>query len=323
MKFSIRFADKIVGTLVILALAILIVVIFMLGSSQRWFARDYQYRTYFISASGLSPNMAVQYKGFTIGNVKKIKLSEDDNVEVHFTIFEEYQDRVKDGSVVEILVNPIGLGNSFIFYPGKGKEILPEGSIIPEINSPEARLLMSSGLVDRQESTGDSIVNIVNNAREILENVNIALSGSKGSDEITLGQIILNIERVTASISEVTDALTQMLNPILENIEVVTGQISDPSGTVMSILDSEGPIYTDLTSSIHSIADMIENLNKTSDFIPSQLPQVAILINDLSVALRSAQDVLTAVSNNPLLRRGIPERTETAPGGSGNRNLDF
>jgi phospholipid/cholesterol/gamma-HCH transport system substrate-binding protein len=316
MKFTIRYADKIVGFLVILALAILIFVIFMLGTSQRWFKRDHQYKTYFTSASGLSSNMAVLYKGFTIGHVKKFKLSEDDSVEVLFTIFEEYKDKVKDGSVVEILISPIGLGNSFVFYSGKGTDIIPEGNTIPEINSAEGRRLVLMGLVERQESTSDAITGIVNQVRSILGELNIALSGAKGSEDTAIGKIVKNLEMTT-------EALSSQLSPIMGNLEAVTGQISSPSGTVMSFLDSEGPIYTDLTSSLNSLADIIENLNNVSEFVPNQLPQVAILINDLSVALRSAQDVLTAASNNPLLRKGIPVRGETDPGGTNLRNLDF
>jgi phospholipid/cholesterol/gamma-HCH transport system substrate-binding protein len=316
MRFSIRYADKIVGTLIILAIVILVAVLFMLGINQRWFTSDYEYKTYFSSASGLSTNMAVQYKGFTIGNVKKFRLSEDDSVEVVFSIFEEYVDKIKVGSVVEIQVSPIGLGSSFIFYPGRGEELLPEGSIIPEANSPEGVFLKDLGLVDRPESTGDSIINIVNQVRSILDTVDIALSGSYGAEEITLWQILRNIEVLTES-------LAVQVSPIMANLEIVTGQLSEPSGTVMSFLDSEGPIYSEVINSLNSLSSVIENLNSISEFIPSQLPQVAVGINDLTVALRSAQDLLTAVSNNPLLRSGIPQRTETGPGGAGNRNLEF
>jgi len=260
--------------------------------------------------------MAVQYKGFTIGHVKTFRLSEDDSVEVFFTIFEEYGDRVKDGSVVEILISPIGLGNSFVFYTGKGTELIPEGETIPEINSREGRRLVLLGMVDRPESTSDAITGIVNQVRSILGEINIALSGAKGSEDTAIGNIIKNLEMST-------EALALQLSPIMGNLETVTNQMSSPSGTVMSLLDSEGSIYTDLTSSLNSLADIIENLNNVSEFVPNQLPQVAILINDLSVALRSAQDVLTAASNNPLLRKGIPQRGETDPGGTNLRNLDF
>jgi phospholipid/cholesterol/gamma-HCH transport system substrate-binding protein len=316
MRFSIRFADKIVGTLVLLALVLLIFVILMLGKNQRWFAHDSQYKTYFTSASGLSPNMAVQYKGFTIGHVKSFRLSYDNSVEVFFTIFEEYKDRVKENSVVEIIISPIGLGNTFVFYPGKGTNIIPEGDTIPEINSLEGRRLVLAGLVERPESAGDVITSIMNQVRSILTEINIVVSSVKGSEDTSIGRILKNLEMST-------EALALQLSPIMDNLEAVTDQMSSPSGTVMSLLDSRGPIYTDITSALNSLADIIENLNNISEFVPNQLPQVAILINDLSVAMRSAQDVLTAVSNNPLLRGGITKRGETDPGGTNLRNLDF
>jgi len=319
MKFSIRFADKIVGTLVILALAVLVVVIFMLGKNQRWFAKDYQYKTYFNSASGLSANMAVQYKGFTIGNVKKITLSEDDNVEVVFTIFEEHHHRVREGSVVELNASPIGLGNSFLFYPGRGAEQLPEGSVIPEVNSPLARQLITAGMVDRPESA-DTINNIINQVNSLLDTINISLAGSGGADELALGQIIINVEKTTAALGDVVQSLSSQLNPILGNLDSVTGKLSDPSGTVMSILDSENSVYTDLSASLDSVTAILDNMEKTSNFLPSQLPS---LLADLNAALRSAQDVLIALTNNPLLRKGVPERVETGPAGANPRNLDF
>jgi phospholipid/cholesterol/gamma-HCH transport system substrate-binding protein len=46
-------------------------------------------------------------------------------------------------------------------------------------------------------------------------------------------------------------------------------------------------------------------------------------MSDLNAALKSMQDVLISISNNPLLRRGIPEQRETTPGGANPRNLDF
>jgi len=329
MKFSIRFADQIVGTLVILALAILVFVVFMLGSSQRWFARDYQYKTYFNSASGLSTNMAIQFKGFTIGHVKKIALTGDDDVEVTFTVFEEYYERVKEGSLVEVQVSPIGLGNSFIFYPGKGNELIPEGSEIPEVNSAKAKLIIAAGMVDRPE-TGDGISAILgqipvllNELTMLMDTINVSLSGSEGADELTLGQILLNVASTTASITVLADSLTDQLSPIMNNIQTVTDQISNPSGTVMSVLGTDGTLYTNVSSSIESLSGIIDNLERTSEFIPAQLPQVGVLISDLNGALRTAQDVLISVANNPLLKGGIPEHKETGPGAASPRNMEF
>jgi phospholipid/cholesterol/gamma-HCH transport system substrate-binding protein len=311
MKFSIRYADKIVGTFFVLALIILVAVVFMLGRSQRWFARDYQYKTYFYSASGLSVNMPVQYKGFTVGNVKKIRLTENENVEVFFSIYEEHFHRVRIGSMVEMQASPIGLGNSFIFHPGRGMDLLQEGALIPEINSAEAKLLVEAGFAIAVDST-DGINNIINQVNSILEIVNISLSGPDGA-EPALGQIIKNV-------NSITEMIAVQLNPILGNLDSVTERLSDPTGSVMSFLDSEGNIYSELSSSLDSVSGILLNLERTSDFLPSNFPS---LMADLNAALRSLQDVLVAVSNNPLLRRGVPEHRETSPGGSSSRNLDF
>jgi phospholipid/cholesterol/gamma-HCH transport system substrate-binding protein len=315
MKFSMRFADKIVGTLVVLALAALVIVVLMLGTNQRWFARDYQYRTYFYSATGLSTNMPVQYKGFTIGHVRRFSLAEDDSVEVLFTIFEEHNHRVRFGSIVELQASPIGLGNTFLFHPGEGPELHSEGDTIPELNSPQGRSLVERGLVVKRDS-GDSINDIINQVNTLLDTINLSIVGAGGEADPALARIIRDVEITTAAIRDTVLGLSDQLDPILGNIETVTGRISEPSGTVMSMLDSDGPLVTDLTGAINSIAGIIDNLERTSDFIPSQLPQIAIM-------LRSVQDVLTAVSNNPLLRGGIPQRTETGPGGTSSRNLEF
>jgi phospholipid/cholesterol/gamma-HCH transport system substrate-binding protein len=319
MKFSIRFADQIVGTLVVLALAILVFVVFMIGKNQRWFVNDSSYKAYFASASGINPNMAVQYKGFTIGHVKKLSLSRDsvegDRVEIIFSIFEEYADRVTEGSLVERMESPIGLGNSFNFYPGKGSK-LPEGSEIPVVNSPKARELISKKLADEPRAN-DSIGNIVNQVNSILETINKSLVGENG--EPVLGQIVSNVEGTTAGLNTLADDLSNQLKPLIANLELFTKKISDPTGAVMGILDGDGPLY----ESIDSLAGVIDNLNKTSEFIPAQLPQIAVAVNELNIVLKQIQDVLTSIANNPLLKNGIPEQNETGPTGANPRDQKF
>jgi phospholipid/cholesterol/gamma-HCH transport system substrate-binding protein len=322
VKFSIRFADQIVGTLVILALAILVVVIFMLGKSQRWFVRDHQYKTYFNSASGLSPNMAVQYKGFTLGHVKKIMLAEDDSVEVLFIIFDEHHHRVKEGSMVEIVVSPIGLGNSFNFYPGRGSEIMMEGSVIPSITSPQARQLIAMGLAERPESS-DNIANIMNQVNTLLDTLNKSLSGAEGSQDLPLGEILNNLKEATADINDVVHDLSGKLSPILVNLETLSDQLAEPSGTVMSILDSEGPVFSGIADILESITGIMNSLDRVIEFIPERLPQITLLLSDVQSALSEAEKLITALNNNPLLRGGVPAPAQTGPGAASPRDLEF
>jgi len=359
MKFSIRHADKIVGFFVILALAILIFVVFMLGRNQRWFVQDFEYITYLDSAAGVSPNMAISYKGFTIGHVKRIGLTDNNLVEITFTIFEEYTHRVTEGSLVEIASSPIpGLGGGINFHPGRGTTQIPNGGIIPEVNSLEARILRQQRLTDVSVSS-DSIVNIINQVSELLVNLNKAFEGTEDSQELVLGQILYdlagtmhNINLLTGTlpgqlmeiitpipdqIFGVVDSLTEQLNPSLANLAKITEQVidiadtvtditqqaSDPSGVIMTFLEGEGPIYGSIVSAVSSLAGIVESLDKTAEFIPAQLPQIAGIIGEVNTVMRSVQDILISVANNPLLRGGIPERTETGPVGANPRNLGF
>jgi phospholipid/cholesterol/gamma-HCH transport system substrate-binding protein len=339
MKFSVRFADKIVGAFIILALGIVIFVIFMLGSSQRWFSRDYYFYTYFPSATGLSQNMAVQYKGFTIGRVKSIRLSEDDQVEVRFTIFDTYIDRVRNGSIVEVLVSPLsGLGgNQFIFYPGTGIELLSEGDTIPSASSTEGRRLLAMGLAHRPDRD-DSISNIINGIGNTLETLNGLLADVQdaftGTDKTSLGRTMVGVEAAAAGLQVMAEKLPTdlegsisgimvQLEPLLVNLKDFSVKLADPDGSMASILDSEGDVYRDLVKSLDSLSSTMRNLEQTSDFIPTQLPQIAVVINDLHSALQTFEDVLVALTNNPLLKKGVPEHKETKAGGARTRDLEF
>jgi phospholipid/cholesterol/gamma-HCH transport system substrate-binding protein len=113
------------------------------------------------------------------------------------------------------------------------------------------------------------------------------------------------------------------VEPVLTNLNALSAKLSDPDGSVMAILDSEGEVYADLIASLDAISGTLRNLEKTSEFIPTQLPQAAAVLADLHTALKTAEDVLIALTNNPLLKKGIPERKETRAGGTRPRDVEF
>jgi phospholipid/cholesterol/gamma-HCH transport system substrate-binding protein len=318
MKLPIRFADKIVGAFLILALGILVFVIFMLGSSQRWFARDYYFKTYFDSASGLSRNMAVQYKGFTIGHIKTFDLMKDDRVEVIFTVFDTHIDKVVEGSLVELQTSPLAAlgGNSFLFHPGLGADRINERETIYPVGSPEAQKLLDSGKA-RLPTSGDSIGSIIGSVEAILSDLSAAL---KGTDETSLGRIVgsaegtlTNVEQMVQGLSgdieDILGKISAQIEPILGDVKGLSGQIADPDGSIVSVLDS--------------ISGIMQSLDRTAEFIPSNLPQVGAILSNVYVILQQVQDTLTAVNNNPLLKGGVPERKETPAGGTRSRDAEF
>ncbi len=145
MRFRIRFADKIVGIFILLAILGVAAVLILLGLNQRWFARDYAFWTRFASAEGISVGMSIKLKGFEIGRVDEIRLGRDNLVEVDFHVYDTYYPKVVPGSVLERTVSALGLGTGLLLHPGPGEvPALPEQSFIPSSDVEEGRLILAS-----------------------------------------------------------------------------------------------------------------------------------------------------------------------------------
>jgi phospholipid/cholesterol/gamma-HCH transport system substrate-binding protein len=340
VRFRIRFADQIVGLLIIVALGILIFSIFMLGKRHRWFAQDETYRTHFETASGLSANMPVQYKGFTIGNIKSFDLTSDDKVEVSFTIYDTYLDRVRAGSLVEVRTSPIGIGGGqFLFHPGLSPDLL-EGDFIPSVNSAEGKEYLEKGLVIIP-GQDDSITVIITRVNNVLQNINGVVSqlrdAFRGTDATALGRAVTGVEDTVNAASSLVKNTDEALQPSLVNIERITAEVqsvigdlktlttelANPDSLVLSVLDTDGTVYTGLERSIKALAGTLESVEAAAGTFPVQMSQVAALISDLQSALESAEDVIIALRNNPLLRRGVPDRIQSGTGGTSPRDIDF
>jgi phospholipid/cholesterol/gamma-HCH transport system substrate-binding protein len=297
MKFKMRYADQIVGLFIIIALLSLITVVFMLGRTQRWFSRNYSFKTYAVSASGLSRNMPVSYKGFAIGNVKTYDLTDDNRVEVIFTIQDKYKNLVMEGSLVEVLVSPVGLGNQFILYSGLGAKELDEFGLVPMRNSDLGKEYLDRGIAYIPPHE-DSIAVLMNMVTTVLEDLHNGLTGNEIS---ALGATISNIEKITA--------------------EVEAG-LSSPDG-IMKLISGEGDAINSLEAAFVSLAGTLDHVEKATSYLPREMPQIVNLLSEARTALQAAEDVLVALRNNPLLRNGIPEHAEIDSSGTNPRDITF
>jgi phospholipid/cholesterol/gamma-HCH transport system substrate-binding protein len=310
MKFRIRYADQMVGLLIIIALLSLILVVVFLGKAQRWFSKNYSFKTYAATASGLNQNMNVIFRGIPIGNVKSFRLLDNDQIEVLFTIQGEYRNRVKEGSLVEVMESPIGLGARFVFYSGLGKE-LEEGMLVPMINSPEGRLLITQGLSDVPPKD-DFIADIVDKAGTLLDELQKTMEGinvaAGETPDTALGQAIINLEQLTSNIEMLSFNLA--------------ADMANPEG-IRKILNGSGNSINALEATFVSLSATIDHIEKAVSYLPREMPQIFSLIFEARTAIRTAGDVLIALRNNPLLRNGIPEHAEIDSSGTNPRNIRF
>ena len=330
MKFKIKYADQIVGTLSLIAIAALIFIIFLIGSKQKWFVPKHPYYTVVSSGSNVSEGMAIQYKGFGIGKVKNITLDEKDQVIVNFYISDEYINRITEGSIIELSVSPIGLGSSIIFHPGVSSQIMEDESLIPEKSSDQGKKNIRERKVILSEQT-DSITSIVNSASDLVKDIDHLvrqisgiLDGRMQNSPIaqTLNNVNTILKQISAflsgddsvPISGITDGLNNsinQLNSILGDVGNLTEQLQDPQGLIPKLIESEEAKGA-IDGLFLTLNQTMTDINGISSSLGNTMPQITVILTQVQTLIKQVQDVVISLKNNPLIKGNSQERTEKA-----------
>ena len=375
MKFKIRFADQIVGIFVLAAIAAVVAVLVLIGVNQRWFAKNYTFRSEFASAAGLSVGMPISLKGFEIGKIAQISLNEHNNVDVRFQIEDTYYDRVKPDSVLELTSSPIGLGVTLKFHSGKNAlSPEPEGSFIPSLDSEEGQRLVAEGKVDIPRDA-DVIGSVIAKLNPILDetrltigelrktavSVNQALNGGGGP----MGTMVSDLSRTPGKVNAAVDDINTKVNTVLDKVAVISDNVNaitvqtrgvigdlstnldaisqnlkemtgslkntqglakrllDPTGSMDTFLNDSNELYNQVDSALKNVNEITAQLRSFAEFINGTRPQVTSLLEKGSTTLSTANDVLEAAKNNPLLKGGVPARPAQGPPMSTYRDESF
>lgn len=332
-----------------------LVIIFM-GINQRWFAKDYVFFSRFASGDGLKTGMPITLKGFQIGIVDTVELDDDNNVTIQFRIYDTYYDKITKNSVLELLSNPLGLGGGLVLHPGKtniglfSNELVPENNYIPSLDFEEGKTLKESGLVEipeNQDPIGKIISGVnkavadLNHAIDVVDNVFTEIKlgfAGEGTGPVagTLTQMESFARRLNGTMAKVSVQMDDILGNIhvtsvnlktmSEEIEDPTGLVTrvlDPRGSIATILDDENALYGKIDAALSTLNAAVSEIQEFAKFMSDATPRVNILLEDGRKALEKGKDVLEGISNNPLIRGGIPEEKEQETTYQGYRDEDF
>jgi phospholipid/cholesterol/gamma-HCH transport system substrate-binding protein len=357
MRFRIKHAEKIVGLFVIIAALFLAGGIVVIGSNQRWFAKDIHFSTRLASAAGASPGTAIMMRGFQVGKVAKVRLNEENEVDADIVIYDSYYPKVKEYSVLEIVTSPIGLGTQILFHPGKGEALAQPGSFLPLADSEQGKDLIDQGLVDIPVKD-DTITRLLAGVNPLIENANKTIvtinrtlteinralagqsSGPLGSIVNNASDAVSHADRMVASVSTQATTLVAKANDLVDsvtaiskNLEATTAAIRDPTGLVPRLLDAKGSIktllddknvlYDRISGSVGELEETLKNIQAISGSLNDQMPSIAMTIDEGRAAIKQAEDVLTGLKNNPLLKGGIPVRIEQPAQSQSMREVQF
>lgn len=327
MKLMLKHNDKLVGVFVLIGILFLVGAVAFVGVSQRWFQNDLEYLSTFQTAKGLSPGLALEFRGFAIGRVKSLALDESGRVQVVLSVQPEYADRIVPDSVVELAVQPLGFGANLLLYPGLGGgEPLPPGSTIPSTDMAYGKRLLLEGKVDRPKGR-DEIAALIQSLPPLLGQVGtlvanldkllVGLDRRLMGDDDQPGGGLLNTADGTVqefgALAGKFNEMTGQLDQILASLAVFTGQLENPEGLIPTLIGPEGSaaaLFRDNAELYRDLRDTMDELQKMMIFLNESTPGISVLLEETTSALAESEQVMQGLKNNPLLRGGIAPRIE-------------
>jgi phospholipid/cholesterol/gamma-HCH transport system substrate-binding protein len=271
---EIKWSQLKVGTLVLVAIAILIVLVFLMsGSTGGPFAPKLLLRTYFDNAGGLKPGAPVTLEGVTIGNVAKIRVvpaRSPKPVEITMRIGDNYARFLHVDSTTVIAQAGV-LGDSFVDItskkatgpaPPNNTELMSVDapSIQEVVNTSEVALKQITILMGKVDTFVDTLNSKNGSAGKLindpalynkltqvttnLETITRAMAGGQG----TLGKLIHD------------DTLYQKLSSSVDRLTNITVALDEGKGTAGKLLRDDS-LYKNLNSAVANTNELVASIN--------------------------------------------------------------
>jgi phospholipid/cholesterol/gamma-HCH transport system substrate-binding protein len=248
-----------VGLLVSVALIVLMVFLFFIGSEQKIFSRKNEYEVRFDSVAGLAEGNPVKISGVTVGVVKDIRLPRDPkakDVDISLMVDRKYAERIRGDSRARLKKLGLLAGDNYIdITPGSPKfDALEPGSVIPAQRQTNVDQLISSG-----EDLVDNFVQISYSLKNVLARVD--------RGEGVLGELTTAPETKQRMTDTVLTTLNKT-NALLSHIESGKGVV----GKLVYDDQFAEQLTTSLTSSANSLAAITGRVQKDFDSGTGALP---------------------------------------------------
>jgi phospholipid/cholesterol/gamma-HCH transport system substrate-binding protein len=181
----------------------------------------------------------------------------------------------------------------------------PIGTMVNDLSTTPGRV---NRAVDNMSEKIDTLLNKVSVIADNLTDISVKTRGVIGDFSTNLDAISENLKEMTGDLKNTQGLVTRLLNP---------------KGSISTFLDDSNELYNQVDTALKNANAIILQLKSFSEFINDSRPQVTNLLEKGSTTLSSANDVLEAAKNNPLLKGGVPPRAVPATPLSSYRDEDF
>jgi phospholipid/cholesterol/gamma-HCH transport system substrate-binding protein len=326
-------AELKIGLVSIFAIAMTILLIFLLSGEGGFSWQQYGLKTTFDNIAGLKPGAPVRVAGMEVGSVSETRFT-GDRVEVIMTVNEDHRDRITTASVATLgSVSLLGEAAVDITAASQGQPI-PEwgyvrsgrstGSLtdvatqategIEELTAMLADIRSGRGTIG-QLVTNDSLYrelsDLVTAAEDVARNI--------GSGRGTLGRLANNpaaaqaLEATLANLQDVTariragegsigkfmtdDTLSRNLTSMSTNVDAITGRLAKGQGTAGALLN-ERELYDRMNSMMSRIDQVTAALQK-GEGTAGRLLQDKQLYENMNATMVELRTLIAAISADP------------------------
>jgi phospholipid/cholesterol/gamma-HCH transport system substrate-binding protein len=279
-----------VGTFVLIALAVLIVVV--LSVSGMFSKKGGTYRTYFKFASGLMPAAPVRYGGFLAGRVESLRVDPEDStrIEINFRVAPDVP--IKTSSIVKITsLGALGENYLEITTGTKDAPLAPPGSV-----------LQSKELVSIAD-LGDMIGGLVPSANQVIGNLNSRLNEMQttiANVNDLLGEP--NRRNISSGLSNINGLLAEnrpKVSKTLDNVQTATEKLPPTMDNVKTASDQIAPLLEDFKKTLKQANDTLAHVD---GMVVENRPEIQAAIGDVRKTLSSAtalvEQLKTALNRN-------------------------
>ncbi len=237
------------------------------------------YHVYYDDVTGLMESARVKMRGVEVGNVRSITLL-DNNVEVELSIEAEYADMIPANSVAEIASAGLMGGMEIYIIQGDSEEIMPDGATFEGRVRPD----MIGSLADKGGELLEGLNTTVDNLNTLLDD------NGEG-----IGQLIANLESMTATINGVLASSSDDIEGALSDLHAFTTTLTENSARIEAMIANLETFSGDLAD-----ADLVNQLSATVDSLNAVLASVEGGNGSVGKLLNDAElyNSLTTASDN-------------------------
>lgn len=271
---DIQWSQLKVGTLVLVALAVLIGLIFLLGrSGGGLFAPKIFLHSYFVNAAGLKNGAPVTLEGVTIGNVTRIRVVAARNptpVEVTMRVGQQYIHDLHTDSTTSIAQAGV-LGDSYVDIDST-RATGPEPANHTELKATQSPTIQS--VISSSQDSIDDVGVLMRKIQILIDSLN-ASKGTVGALindpalRARIDRVTANLEKITASINNGQGTLGKLINDdslytnanaTIARLNNVAGGLEQGKGTAGKLLKDEA-LYDNLNATVVNANKLISDIN--------------------------------------------------------------